>query len=210
MPEFLTYTKVHTNEEAQELVKLFTAANIECIIEAERDPLDKVYAGDSLDPFIAVKIPHDYFEKANKVMQQQAQSQLDDINPDYYLFNFTNDELLDVLKDPNEWNYLDQALAKKLLAERKVDIPVNTVDLISAPAFTPYRLGTATLIVEYVASILFAFAGIFIGVFTLVAYKALKDGSKVKMYDHETRTNATIMLCIGVVRTFYYYIYLIV
>lgn len=205
MPEFLTYTKVHTHEEAQELTTLLTAADIEFVIEAEKDPLDKAYVGESFDPYIAVKIPQHRFEEVNKLMLQQAQSQLDGINPDYYLFSFTDSELLDVLNKPDEWNHLDQALAQKLLADRKVEIPAAAASPVSVTAFKPYHLEIAWVIAEYLVSVAFAFAGILIGAFTLLAYKALRDGTKVKMYDKDTRTHATIMIAIGVVRTVYGY-----
>jgi hypothetical protein len=208
MTEFLTYTKVHTREEAGEITKLLQASGIEFKIEAERNALDKMYIGESLDPLIAIKIPQNRFTAANKIMLLQAQSQLDDIDPDYYLFSFTNDELTDVLKNTHEWNALDQALAQKLLLERNIAIPKDIEDGGTAASFKPYHLEMVWIIVEYLVSIAFAFAGIIIGSITLLGYKTLHTGSKVKMYDKETRMHAGIMLGIGIVRTLYHYIYL--
>jgi hypothetical protein len=209
MTEFLTYTKLYTDQEAQEFARFLEESKIEFKIEVEKDLLDKVYIGESFDPFIAVKIPQNQFEELNKILLRKAQSELNDINPDYYVFNFTDSELIEVLKNPNEWNHLDQALAQKLLTERKIEISAGIENPNSLQTFTPYRLETSWILAEYLVSILFAFVGIMIGAFTLFAYKTLKSGNKVNMYDKTTRMHASIMIGIGILRTLYHYIYLV-
>ncbi|MEI9912162.1 MAG: hypothetical protein WDO71_22415 [Bacteroidota bacterium] len=41
---------------------------------------------------------------------------------DYYLFSFSDDELMDVLRKPDEWNEFDLYWAKKILHIRGVEI----------------------------------------------------------------------------------------
>ena len=106
-----------------------------------------------------VKIPGDCFEDANKVMRAEVEAQLDNINPDYYLFSFTNDELIDVAQNKNDWNEFDQALANKILSERNVVIPI-TIHEQPKHEFKPIRIETAWLIAEYCISIILSFAGI--------------------------------------------------
>src|SRR5204862_6139100 len=103
MSEFLTYSKFFTKEEAEEFTILLEQSQIQFKIVHEKDQVDKIIIGETLDPLIAVKIPGDRLEDANKILLQ-AQSDLTGIDPDYYLLNFSNDELLEVLRNKNDWN----------------------------------------------------------------------------------------------------------
>ena len=57
------------------------------------------------------------FRKARQLLEQYYQGQLAGIDPDYYLFSFSDDELLDLVRNADEWGPLDYVLAKQILAE---------------------------------------------------------------------------------------------
>jgi hypothetical protein len=40
------------------------------------------------------------------------------MDPGYYLFSFSDAELMEIIQRPDEWGHLDYVLAKKLLAEK--------------------------------------------------------------------------------------------
>jgi hypothetical protein len=119
MSQFLTFSKFQSNQEAQDLINLLQHSNVEFKIEAEKNPLDEIYTGQSLDPLVVVKISQDRFAEVNTLLLKQAEMQLNDIDPDYYLFQFTDQELIDVISNSNEWNHFDQALAQKILNDRE-------------------------------------------------------------------------------------------
>ena len=200
MPELLTYSKFYTKEDAEDFAALMNKAGIENLIEHERDVLDKIYIGETLDPMFAVKIPEESFATADKILESDAESQVNNVSDDYYLFGFTNEELIEVVNDKNGWNQFDQVLARKILSERNIEIP-KPVETQPGADFKPLRLEMPWLITEYLLSIVFGFIGIIIGVVTLSAYRTLPDGKKVKMYDAFTRNNAKLMLVIGILRT---------
>ena len=58
------------------------------------------------------------FPRAHLALKAYYQAQLSTMDPDYYLFSFTDTELLEIVTHPDEWGHLDYALAKKLLADR--------------------------------------------------------------------------------------------
>ena len=200
MPELLTYSKFFKKNDAEYFGDLLQKAGIEFKIEHERDVLDKIYIGETLDPLFAVKIPEDSFATADKILKADAEMQVNNVSKDYYLFGFTDEELIDVVNDKNGWNQFDQVLARKILSERKIEIPQQTATKPAAE-FKSLRLETPWLITEYLLSAAFSFIGILIGVVTLSAYRTLPDGKKVKMYDSFTRNNAKLMLVIGIIRT---------
>ena len=208
MTEYLNFSKYHTAEEAREVSELFTQENIPNILEHEVNQLDKIYIGESLDPYFVIRIPAACFDKANTVLINHAKKQLDNINPDYYLFGFSNEELQEVTRNPDEWNHFDQALALKLLADRNIAVPVK-VQLAEVKEYIPYRLQLPWIILGYVLAILFNLAGITIGIITMVAYRTLQNGQRVPMYDRYTRLHAKIMMGIGLVRLMFFVIFLL-
>ena len=62
MPEFLTYSKFYTNEDAEYFTEILNKAGIEFKIEHEREVLDKIYVGETSDPMFLVKIPEEVNE----------------------------------------------------------------------------------------------------------------------------------------------------
>jgi len=67
--ELLTYAKFYSRQEAQPLAELLSQASIPVVIEEERNQLDKIYIGETLDPMVALKIPGRYFKKANQLVE---------------------------------------------------------------------------------------------------------------------------------------------
>jgi hypothetical protein len=204
MNELATYSRFHTTEEAEEFAAALADAGISAKIEWEKNILDKVYIGETLDPLFAVRIaPHD-FEKANQLQRAEERINVSAIDPEYYLFSFTNEELLDVVRNKGEWNSFDQTLAKQLLDDRKVFVDHNVIN--KKVEYTPSRVSATVLVLEYLLSIYFPFAGILIGLATLYAFKVLSTGEKVNMYDDSTRMHAKLILAIGIVRVFLIFI----
>lgn len=201
MSGFTSFAHYHTREEADAVADILKKEGIPYKVEHERNLLDKIYVGESLDPFYSVNIPPNFFEQANGVLLEQAKSQLEGINPDYYLFSFTNEELLEVKNNPGEWNHFDQALADKLLAERKVSTPAAAITAPVVKSKYPLQLEIQWIVMGYVISILFTIGGILAGLITLNAGKTLPDGTKVPLYNKNTHQHATIILIIGIIRT---------
>ena len=200
MPELLTYAKFYSSQETVELSDRLTAANIPFKVEQEKESLPSVYIGQSMDPMILLKVPDDRFEDVNQIVRKAARQQFADIDPGYYLFSFTDQELLDVLAKPGEWNIFDQAIAEKILEERQVVIPAATAAQ-NKPEYEPAKLETKWLVAEYLGSIFMPFVGIIIGLASLLSYKTLSSGKRVSLYDAATKNHAKIMLVIGIVRT---------
>lgn len=204
MAEFATYSRFHSREEADDILQLLENEGISYKLEVERDVLDKVYIGDSLDPMIAVKIQPDEFERVNALIEKDVKAEIEETDPDYYLFHFSDEELIDVIRKPGEWNQFDQTLAKKILSERGTGIPVINIPK-PEEEYKPIRLAPIWIGMEVLISIFFSFAGIIIGLATIAATKTLRNGKKVKIYDQVTHANARLIIIIGIIRTLYYF-----
>jgi len=67
-----------------------------------------------------IKVHQDDFEKADESVLQATD--ISDIDLDYYLYDFTDEELMEVLNKPYEWGEIDRKLAHKRLVDKGYDI----------------------------------------------------------------------------------------
>jgi hypothetical protein len=204
MSAFATYASFHSEGEASELTELLQSAGIAYEIEHNRNVLDKIYTGDEVDPMVAVRIRKDQFKQVNDIRRELAKNEIGQLSPDYYLFSFSNEELIDVVRNKNEWNSFDQGIAEQLLIDGNINFDRTIIENKPSKTYTPSKLSSTYLVLEYLLSILLPYAGIIIGIATIAAYRTLADGSTVKMYDEHTRNHGRIILVIGVLRTVYF------
>jgi hypothetical protein len=68
MTEYATIAKFHSVEEAHPIISVLVENNIPYVIKQERDQLDPIIIGNSMDPMLFVNIPVDEFAKANKLI----------------------------------------------------------------------------------------------------------------------------------------------
>lgn len=211
MSTFLTYSKFYTKEEAEEFAALLDKNNI--VFDAERltAQLDNIYLGEDSDPRYVVKVQQQDFGKVESLVKKEMETQVDHLPSDYYLFQFSNEELLEVLHNSEDWNHLDQTLAKRLLQQRNV----NTDGLAVQSVFNEEeingkeRISAATLVITYLLAAFFAIVGMLIGALMITAKRTMKDGSKMPLYDNWTVNQGWIVFNIGLVRTliFLYFIF---
>lgn len=132
MPEFLTYSKYYNVEDAEDITQLLYKNGIQFLLQKDKELLDKIYIGDSIDPMIVLKIQSNDFEKVNRLLKEDAKRQVATLPTDYYLLHFTNEELQNVLTNPNDWNAFDQGIAEELLTKRNVEIMPTAASNTSA------------------------------------------------------------------------------
>jgi len=195
-PLFLTYAKFPSEKEAGELTGFLSAHQVPFIIEQDKTVLDKIYIGESFDPMTLLKIRSTDFERVNELVITDLVIDDSQVGKDYYLFQFSNEELLNVVHTPGEWNYFDRALAKKLLSERQVAVHGQTTSP-DTQVYEPARLTKDRLVMQYLIAILLPLTGILIGYMTIKATQTLPNGQSVKMYDKDTRAHAQVILFIG-------------
>lgn len=203
MSEFLTYSKFYTNEEAEAFAALLQKNGIPFDAEREGATLDVLYLGEDTDPRYLVKVRQQDFRKVNELMKHEMERQVEYVRSDYYLYQFTNEELAEVVRRPDEWNYFDQALAKKLLSQRNVAleaIPVGAV-FSEEDLHQPSKLEGVWLVLAYLGAVLFPFAGVPLGAVLFRSKRTLRDGTKVPLFDVVSMNHGWVLLAIGVVRS---------
>ena len=205
MPEYLTHSRFHTKEEAEEFAALLQTNNIPNEVEQQVFMLAPIYIGERPDPEYMVKILPDDFERVNELQRKEAAKQLDDVNPEYYLFEFTEEELKNVLAHPDEWNYFDQLLAAKLLQERFSAGETIPVEAPPVKMIEPSRIGTLALVAGYVCCILMPLYSIPMGAVVLTSRRTLGNGVKVPLYDKWSQNHAGFIVGFGILGVYFYF-----
>jgi len=125
---FLTFQQFNDPALAEIIVEQLHATGIDTLVVKEDGLLDSTIIGNDLGSTIHLKIAPSNFEKASAILENHYQSLIQTMDPDYYLFSFTDDELLEIIRKPDEWGHLDHALAKKLLTDRGREVTSSQLE----------------------------------------------------------------------------------
>jgi len=198
MDEFIMFKRFIDVEQAKELAEELTKKGIECrIID---DSLSKeITFSDNLE----LMIRQSDFDKANKILDESADKLLVNFDEEHYLFEFTNDELYDVLTKPDAWDSLDYKLAQQILKDRGREIDDDLIKSFKqariAELSKPKNAKTLWIIVGYILSFTIFFIGLFFGWYLWKMKKTLANGEKVYLYSEIDRIHGQWMFSTSVI-----------
>jgi hypothetical protein len=191
-----TFRTFRSREEAEEFVSSLAELGFDARLEDNRALVSAAFIGPSPDYF-AVRLAQADFIPAEHALDAEADRLLADVDPEHYLFGFNDEELLDVLKKADEWNAFDRRLARRILADRGLQVPQELVermvekrtDDLGQPA-PPQILWVA---VGYVLALVGGLIGVFIGHHLNTAKKTMPNGERVYVYCAGDRQHGAIM-----------------
>ena len=200
--EFVTFQRFDDKAAAQELADIFKENNIEVLLEDESANFDVTFANNEFDKDFRVKLKPEDFEQAKLLLLKRAEQDLEHIDPDHYLFNFSDEELKDVVEKEDEWSSLDFLLAKKLLKERGVVLSADEIEsfkakrieVLSEPEKSPRGLILAGYILIFIGG-LFA---VVIGLYLRNHKKTLPNGERTFGYTQSDRVHGERILILGI------------
>lgn len=124
---FEFYRDFHSVEQAESFVELLKKNRIDYKLEKSQTLLDAAIVGHGLVPPALVKIRTADFTKVNAILEKEALE-----NPHFlsshYLRQMDDRELIDMIRNPDEWNVEDIAVARKILSERGIPIPKEHIE----------------------------------------------------------------------------------
>lgn len=107
------FRKIASLEQAKEFQCFLKEKGINSAIVDNSPAVDLSFSGNTLLNEVQLFIEQSEFEHAQKILDEQAEEQLKNIDTDHYLFSFSKEELYELLLKPDEWSRLDVKLAKK-------------------------------------------------------------------------------------------------
>jgi hypothetical protein len=199
--KLLTYKKFQSLEQASELIDILDQNKVAFEVEDNSGNVSDFIVGQIIENNIAIKIHPDNFTKVNVLLNTNAASQIDNVDKDHYLFTFDNEELLEVVSEPDKWCELDKQLAKKLLNERGITINNALEDAL-------YKKRIKELSVEekgsviwttigYISAFLGGILGLAIGLNLWTSKRTLPDGTRAYIYSAGDRRHGMIITIIG-------------
>ncbi|HMC97779.1 MAG TPA: hypothetical protein VKG92_09005 [Flavobacteriales bacterium] len=189
-------------QEAERLVHDLKAGGLHPELRENSAVFDVTFtAGAEKD--LHVMLPPEEFERAEELLEQDAQRTLEPLAPDHFLNGFDNDELLDMLRKPDEWNPVDRAHAEKLLDDRGAtidrmalirerDARIAELARSEKAKWTWFALAIATIWIG-------GSGGMVIGWSLMAARKTLPDGSQVHRYTEGDRRNGQAIFAFGLI-----------
>ncbi|MDR3696405.1 hypothetical protein [Mucilaginibacter sp.] len=203
-PDFITYQKFNDPALAEELAEQLKHYQIKYIIEEQSRTFDPTYAfNNEISTDWAVKISPADFEKANQSLLTDERENITEIGSDYYLFKFTDGELMEVITKADEWSAFDVVLARKLLGERGKSISDEAIAILKNKRIEelkePDPPQTYWIFIGYICAICGGLLGIFIGWYLTTFKKTLPNGEKVYEYSERDRKHGRAIFYIGLI-----------
>ena len=209
--EFLIFQKFNTESQAEDFGSLLNENRIEFLIENISINFDPILSNNEFGKEFCVKIKKDDFEKANDILREKAKTEINEVQDDYYLLSFSDEELIDVIEKSDEWNKFDVELAQKLLKERGNEITNEQINELKKQRIIelskPEKGQSIYIIIGYICAILGGLLGIFIGWHLLTYKKTLPNGNRIYAYSENDRKQGNRILILGAVFIVFWILY---
>jgi hypothetical protein len=200
---WLTFQRFNDMELANTIGGQLAEAGIQYIIEDNSKFFNPSFVNNTIDAAISLKLQSAEFPKAQLALEAYYKKQVEQVDKDYYLFQFTDAELTEIVSKPDEWGHFDYQLAQKLLAERgKMVIPEEAIQLKAQRIEVlsqPEPVSKAWIYLGYACAILGGLFGIVAGATIAFMKKTLPDGQRVYAYSEQQRKHGKRILVIAIV-----------
>lgn len=180
---YAVFKKFSDLSQAQELSSFLKQNKIDCKLVNNSPAVDITFSGNTLQNEVQLLLKQVDFDNANKLLEKQAENLLEQMDQDHYLFDFTNEELFDLIMKPDEWGAFDYKLAQKILKDRGQTVNDDLIRTLKkqriADLAKPEQGQRPWIYIGYFLSILGGIMGIFIGWYLWTYKKTLPNGQKV-------------------------------
>jgi hypothetical protein len=206
---FEYYRSFESKENAKAFTEFLTENEVEFLVDSPEVLIDKSIVGTGFLPKITLKIKSQDFEKVSELIAAQVED-TDIAAEGDYLNELNDEELTDILKNPDEWSIEDGIVAKKILAERGITYSDTEIATFKNDKLQQIRVGKKaspltlilyflSILVGFYIGILFTLAGIGMGYYYGYGTSTDINGKKYFAYDKETQRYGKIILYVGLV-----------
>lgn len=197
---FATYRKFIFKDDALDLIEILKEHKIDFILSDNSSRLDSTFGNDDNTKQFALKIERANFKKVEELEENLISKSLDNVNRDYYLFEFSDEELIEIVLKSEEWNKFDYLLAQKILKERGKEVNLDLIKAINKRRIDDLKTEEASpkwlIYIGYLFSVLGGFIGIFIGLYLMNYKKTLPNGETIYGFGTEDRKSGkNVFIC---------------
>jgi hypothetical protein len=200
---FITYQKFDDIALANELMEVLQKHDIKYLLDEVSQTFDPTFSFNPLAKEYDVKINSSDFERVTQILKKEESKNTNSVDKDYYLFSFTNDELLEVITKADEWNPFDVVLARKILSERGENLTDTAIEAINEKRIQELKIPdppqTYWIVIGYICAFGGGILGLFIGWYLTTYKKTLPNGERVYQYTERDRKHGRIIFYISVI-----------
>lgn len=202
MNNYVTFRKFSDQAEALDLKEILTSEGIDTLVEEDSYDLDITFANNALiSKSYLVKMDRADFRRAESILFHHSEALLEGLPPDYYVYDFSDEELREIVENPDEWSTMDYVLAIRLLKEKGTDISTTQIEEIKAQKVKslsePAEMHPGMIVTGYVLSFLGGIFGLVVGAI-LQQKITLPDGNTVPAYVKSNRVHGINMIGISI------------
>jgi len=203
MSDFSIFKRFSTMAEAQQLIDLLEVNNIKFSLIDNSHDVDITFTGNQSQSEIQLLLQQSDFEKVASLMENAIVKEINEEDRSHYLFEFTDDELYEILTKKDEWSVYDYVLAQKILAERGKAVSENELETLKAKReeelAQPEEGPQIQIFAGYFFGVLGGLIGLMIGWYLWKAKKTLPNGDKVPTYTQDQRNHGKTITIISVI-----------
>ncbi len=209
---FLNFQKFYDKEAAVDMASHLEAHQIPIALEDSERYFDVTFANNPMLKPYWLKVKSSDMTKAEKILHTYYQKKLELVPPDYYLFDFSDRQLMEIVRTPDEWGFLDYPLAIRILENRGLSFTKKEIDqmnderidVISSPVNSP----VSYILLAYLVSVCWP-VGWIAGSTMAFMKKTIYNGDRVYAYSKTDRNHgvrililSTLFFLIWVIRIF--------
>ena len=197
---FVTYRKFIFKDDALDLIEILKENNIDYVLDDNSSRLDSSFGNDDNTKQFVLKIEKENFEKVEELEEKSISKSLDNVDKSYYLFESSDEDLIEIVLKKEEWNKFDYLLAQKILKERGKEINQDLIKAINKRRVEDLKTEEVSpkwlIFIGYLFSILGGFIGIFIGLYLMNYKKTLPNGETIYGFGKEDRNSGkNVFIC---------------
>lgn len=201
-----TYRKFIYEDDALELVQNLKDNHVAYELTENSSKLDSSFGGDINTKQFELKIQKDDFQLVEKLEEELVKTEVEIVSQDYHLFDYSDEELIEIVVKKEEWSKFDYLLAQKILKERGKEVKPEVLKMIDQQRIKDLSIQevspTWLIIIGYVCAVLGGFLGIFIGAFLMNYKKALPNGDRIYSFNRKDRSHGQNILILSIIAFF--------
>jgi hypothetical protein len=199
--EYVAYKKFTDLDSAEEILRLLKENHIVCHLLDETFASVKIVGYSPIDFGITLNIKPGDFGKANFILEQYYLKEIEKADSSYYLFDFSDDELMEIAEKPYDWGEFDYHLARKILNSRGIIVneafietqkEATIADLSKIIAVSKWRI-----FFGYLFAFIFPPYSMISGFLIIHNRNILPDGKKVYLHSETDRRHGKIIVTLS-------------
>lgn len=208
---FSTYRKFIYKDGALELVELLQKNSIDFDLKDNSLRVDSSFGASENNAEFEVQIDADDFKKVEELEEQLVKEKVENVEKDYYLFEYSNEELIEIVLKKEEWNKFDYLLAQKILKEKGREINPELINVIQKQRVEDLSRKEASptwlIVAGYFFSLLGGVFGLLIGLYLMRYKRNLPNGEKVYGFEKKDRNHGQNIFVLSIIgMAFWFYI----